>query len=179
MPNIWLFIISFDMVAMLKAFQLKVARSVTGIEIRELVPYLGVSRTIISRWEKQPPLSLIKTKRVSGDSIVFFFKQYNIVFPDDYTVKLINEKFVKQSEHLTRFQLRAARAALWLTQSTLASLTNNSVSTINYLETQDNTTFLNKTNKVVDDLKLKDFFQKGGVSFPDNLTICISPNLKL
>jgi DNA-binding transcriptional regulator YiaG len=167
------------MAIMLKAFQLKVARSVTGIEIRELAPYLGISRTIVSRWEKQPPTSLIKTKRVSGDSLIFFFKQYNVIFPNDHTVKFSSEQSIPQSEHLTRFQLRAARAALSLTQSRLAELTNNSVATINYLETQDNTTFLNETNKEVDDLILKSFFEKSGVTFPESLTICILEDLKL
>ena len=81
--------------------------------------------------------------------------------------------------HLTRFHLRAARAALSLTQSKLAALTNIPRSSINYLETQDNFTFLNTTNKNIDDIALKEFFQKLGLSFPDNLSICIMPNIQL
>lgn len=164
---------------MLKVFQLRAARSVTGTDIRELALYLGVSRTIISRWENQNPISNIKTKRVSGDTISFFFKQYNIIFPDYHTVKLDSEEFIQYSEHLTRFQLRAARAALGLTQSKLSELTGISVATINYLETQHNTMFLNKTNKDIDDIVLKSFFQQIGITFPDNLTIRILTNLML
>jgi transcriptional regulator with XRE-family HTH domain len=164
---------------MLKVFQLRVARSVTGIEVRELALYLGVSRTIISRWEKQPPLSVIKTKRVSGKTIIFFFKQHSIGFPNDNTVTYNSDQFIRQSDHLTRFQLRGSRAALGLTQSKLADLTNNSVATINYLETQSNTSFLNETNKDIDDLKLKSFFHESGISFPNSLTMVISPSLKL
>ena len=36
---------------MLKTFQLRVARSVTGIEVRTVALYLGISRTIISNLE--------------------------------------------------------------------------------------------------------------------------------
>lgn len=164
---------------MLKAFQLRVARSVTGIEIRELVPYLGVSRTIISRWENQHPLSTFKTKKVLDNSLIFFFKQYDILFPDDSTVKLDNKHNIEQSIHLTRFQLRAARAALCLTQSKLAELTNNSIANINYLETQNNFVFLNQANRNIDDLALKTFFQTLGISFPESFSISISPNIVL
>ena len=59
---------------MLKSFQLRVARSVTGIEVREVALYLGISRTIISRWENKPILDYIKTKKVSLESLFFFFK---------------------------------------------------------------------------------------------------------
>ena len=72
---------------MLKTFQLRVARSVTGIEVREVALYLGISRTIISRWEKQPLLDFIKTKKVSPESLLFFFKQHGVLFPDEYSVK--------------------------------------------------------------------------------------------
>lgn len=156
---------------MLKIFQLRVARSVTGIEVRELALYLGVSRTIISRWEKGSPLECIKTNKVSPKSLAFFFKQHNILFPDEYTVKLKSIINNLESNHLTRFQLRAARASLKLTQEELAKLTDIPKSIINYLETQSNETLLHTTNKEIDDLILKNFFQNKGLIFPDNYTI--------
>ncbi len=157
---------------MLKTFQLRVARSVTGIEVREVALYLGISRTIISRWEKQPLLDFIKTKKVSPESLLFFFKQHGVLFPDEYSVKFNSQLKSFDSIHLTRFQLRAARAALSLTQDELAKLTNTSKSIINYLEIQNNETLLNTTNKDIDDLIFKKFFLTKGLLFPDNFTIC-------
>lgn len=65
---------------MLKTFQLRAARSVTGIEVREVALYLGISRTIISRWEKSPPLDYIKTKKVSPESLLFFSNNMGFYF---------------------------------------------------------------------------------------------------
>jgi transcriptional regulator with XRE-family HTH domain len=158
---------------MLKTFQLRVARSVTGIEVREVALYLGISRTIISRWEKQEPLDDIKTRKVSPQTLLFFFKQHNILFPNEQTVKFVSQLQSEKSNHLSRFQLRASRAALGLTQDELAKLTRIPKSVINYLETQSNETLLNTTNKDIDDLIFKDFFQTKGLLFPDNFTISL------
>ena len=157
---------------MIRTFQLKAARSVTGIEAREVALYLGISRTIISRWEKQPILDYIKTKKVSSESLLFFFKQHNVLFPNEYSVKFNTQIVPFNSIHLTRFQLRAARATLSLTQEELAKLTNTSKSIINYLEIQNNETLLNTTKRDIDDLIFKKFFQTKGLLFPDNFTIC-------
>jgi transcriptional regulator with XRE-family HTH domain len=156
---------------MLKIFQLRVARSVTGIEVRELALYLGVSRTIISRWEKQSPFENIKTKKILPQSLLFFFKQHNILFPDANSIKFNSQSQSLESVHLNRFQLRASRAALGLTQEELGVLSNMPKTIINYLETQNNETLLNSTNKSVDDLIFKEFFEKEGLSFPDSCTI--------
>ena len=158
---------------MLKIFQLRVARSVTGIEVRELALYLGISRTIISRWEKQPSFDEIKTKKILPQSLLFFFKQHNILFPDENSVKFNSQLQCLDSMHLNRFQLRASRAALGLTQEELGRLSNMPKTIINYLETKSNETLLNSTNKDVDDLIFKDFFQKQGLSFPDSFTISL------
>jgi len=158
---------------MLRPFQLKAARSVTGIEVREVALYLGVSRTIISRWESQMPLSLIKTKKASPQSLLFFFKQHSVSFPDDFTIRLDSESICETTAHLTRFQLRAGRSILDLTQQELATQTNTSRSVINYLETHNNIILLNDTNKNVDDLPFKKLFEHKGIMFPDRYTIKI------
>lgn len=171
MKNILTFIIDFK--NMLRSFQLKAARSVTRIEVREIALYLGVSRTIISRWEKQPALNFIKTKKASPQSLLFFFKQHKISFPDNSTIHFDSKLTNKNSIHLTRFQLRASRSILDLTQQELALQTNTSRSVVNYLETQNNEILLDTTNKHVDDLTFKKFFEDKGIVFPDNFTISI------
>jgi len=158
----------------MKTFQLRVARYVTGVEMRELGLYLNISRTIISRWENQKPLDEIKSKKISASSLVFFFKQHGVLFPNDNTVTLDTKQASLQSEHLTRFQLRAARVALSLSQEELANLTNTPKTLINYLEIQKNEIFLNTTNKNVDDLIFKNFFSKNGILFPDSYSICLT-----
>lgn len=158
---------------MLRSFQLKSARSVTGIQVREIALYLGVSRTIITRWEKQPPLNLIKTKKATPQALIFFFKQHGITFPNDYTVHFDSNLPQNRSNHLTRFQLRGSRVILNLTQQELAIHTNTSRAIINYLETQDNETLLDSTNKDIDDLSFKRFFEEKGIMFPNNFTISL------
>lgn len=156
---------------MLKSFQLRAARSVTGIEVREIALYLGTSRTTISRWEKSSPSSLTKSKEVFSNSLIFFFKQHNILFPDSNSIMLNSKSESFYSEHLSRFQLRAARSILFLTQENLSQLTNIPKSVINYLETQANNTFINSTNKNIDDLILTRFFKTKGFIFRNNKSI--------
>lgn len=158
---------------MIKIFQLKSARSVIGVEVRELALYLGVSRTIVSRWENQKPLESIKTKKASPESLVFFFRQHNIVFPDDNTVCFDSKEDKECSTLLTRFQFRAARSILNLTQEDLANATNSSRKIVNYLETFDNEALLLTKNKEIDISAFRKFFEHKGIKFPYSLSVCV------
>ncbi|MDC0865221.1 hypothetical protein OAP56_04675 [Rickettsiaceae bacterium] len=163
---------------MIKIFQLKSARSVTGVEVRELALYLGVSRTIVSRWEKQRPLDSIKTKKASPESLVFFFSQHHILFPDENSICFDSkEDSEMHSSHLTRFQFRAARSILDLTQTDLASATNSSRKIVNYLETFDNKALLAPRNKDIDDSVFRQFFESKGITFPYNLSVRIDRSI--
>lgn len=156
---------------MLNTFQLRVARSVTGIEVREIALFLGISRTIISRWEKYHALEELKTQKAPLESLVFFFKQHNLTFPDKNTVMFHSALKPFVSEHLSRFQLRAARAALHLTQEKLAQEVGVSKSIINYLETHTNETLINTTKKTIPDLLFTEFFKSKGFVFSDVFSI--------
>jgi len=164
---------------MLKAFQLRSARSVCGIGVRDIGMYLGVSGTIISRWEQKLPLDDISSNATNPDALVFFFEQYNILFPTISTISL-NEQIIEQeSSNLTRFQLRAARAALSINQDKLSELTSVPRTTINYLESQQNTVFLSSTRKPIDDSIFKNFFEHNGIFFPDSRTVLVTRNINL
>lgn len=152
---------------MLKTFQLKAARSVTGIEVREIGLYLGISRTIVSRWERQEPHEKIRSNKVQPERLIFFFQQHKISFPDERSLSLMLDKPVK-TKHMNRFQLRAARSCLGLTQDELAKEIGVSRSLINYLETQKNEVFLNQTKKAVSDLEIKGFFESKNILFPNS-----------
>lgn len=164
---------------MIKIFQLKAARSVTGIGVRELALYLGVSRTIVSRWEKQNPLDYIKTKKTNPETLVFFFKQHNIIFPNKNTIALNNKPIKEDSSHdiLTRFQLRAARSIISLTQEELAKETKTSRKVINYLETYKNTDLLNAKNKEINCTVFKTFFKKNGISFSNLYSVEVNSKI--
>lgn len=161
---------------MLKVFQLRAARSVCGIGVRDIGLYLKVSGTIVSRWEQQAGLDEIKSNVTNPDALIFFFEQYRILFPDAYTVNFRHKDTSEISEYLTRFQLRAARAALSITQLKLSELTNIPVANINYLESQDNEMFLNKTRKLIDNSIFRSFFEQHGIIFPNNFAISVLQN---
>lgn len=164
---------------MLKAFQIRAARSVTGIGVRDIGLYLKVSGTIISRWEQQVPLSEIKSNATEPNSLKFFFKQHGISFPDTSSIALdVSSLSELKTKSLTRFQLRAARAALCLSQNELAELTSIPQKIINYLENQDNTTFLNSPPKKIDDSVLRGFFEENGVVFKGSFCISLTKNTK-
>jgi DNA-binding XRE family transcriptional regulator len=158
----------------INSFQVRVARSVTGINIREVALYLGVSRTIISKWENLDPFEEIKTKKINLSSLVFFYNQHKIIFPYNYSVTL-DQHTVANNNQLTRFHLRGGRATLNLTQRELSSLTGYTVAEINYLEILDNLTFLDQTNKKIDINNLRNFFEGKGLSFPKPNTILYNP----
>lgn len=164
---------------MLKAFQLRAARSVCGMGVRDIGLYLGVSGTIVSRWEQKMPLDDVTSNATSPEGLNFFFEQYKILFPDTASIKFNSSPKEGEFGHLTRFQLRASRAALSISQSRLAELTDIPRATINYLENHDNITFLNSTRKPINDLIFKTFFQQNGVLFPDSLTVVVTKNQNL
>ena len=161
---------------MLKAFQLRAARSVCGLGVRDIGLYLGVSGTIVSRWEQKQPLDEIKSTVTNPLGLIFFFEQYKVLFPNENSIKFNDTLLLLNSKHITRFQLRAARASFCISQSELAEHTGVPRATINYLESQDNMTFLNSTRKAINDTAIKIFFEKNGIVFPDSLTVQVTSN---
>lgn len=165
----------------MKAFQLRAARSVTGIGVREIALYLGVSGTIVSRWDNMFAFKVIKSKITNPNALIFFFKQHNISFPSDYSISYtpnnIEIEEIKNASYLTRFQLRASRSILKLSQRELAELTNTNSNIINYLETLDNKEFINNTAKDIDTTIYKSYFEEKGFLFPDHFTVVLNYNI--
>lgn len=159
---------------MITTFQLRSARSVTGVRLDELTTYLGVSKAAISRWENQDTFKTISTKNAKLGSIIFFFEQYNIFFPDENSIQLGKNLTIADNFHLTRFQLRAARSALGLTQEHLANELKVQKSVVNYLEIQRNDCLLNTTKKEINDLMFKDFFEQKGIVFSNNFKVFLT-----
>jgi transcriptional regulator with XRE-family HTH domain len=162
---------------MLNSFQLRSARSVTGIGVREVASYLGVSRGSISNWENQSAFKILTNKAITPDGLEFFFAQYHITFPDQYSIKLNIEDTIPsgQTEGITRFQLRAARAALNLTQEQLANYLQLQRPEISYLEEHRNAFFLEHNKRSMDCKRIKLFFEQKGINFINNFSVTLNP----
>ncbi len=169
----------------MKAFQLRAARSVTGIGVKEIALYLGVSGTIVSRWDNMSPLKTIKSKVTNPKALIFFFTQHKILFLTENSISLDIDNLnttdldidnLNTTEYLSRFQLRASRAILGLSQRELAEATKTSQGIINYLESLDNTYFINNTSKDIDTTIYKLYFEENGIIFPDNYSVTLKPN---
>ena len=80
----------------IKNFQLRSARYVLGIGVREIGHCLGLSGAAISIWEHKGNLENLKT---STDNILLlteFFKSHDIIFPDENSITSREE--VKKSK---------------------------------------------------------------------------------
>lgn len=165
---------------MLKTFQLRAARAISGIGVREVGEYLGVSRTTVSTWEQQLPLDDIRSQPANTSTLIAFFETKNIFFNTNTSISLNTKNILNEhAAHLTRFQLRAARTGLGLTQDQLAAYINMPKQVIGYLETKENNIYLHETPKLVDDLLIKDFFEKLGLIFLGSSTVEITSNPQL
>lgn len=163
----------------LKSFQIRAARSVLGLGVREVGNYINVSRTTISIWERQEALQTIQSKKSDVSLLITLFKEYGIIFPDTATVTLVTNN-LNNSKHLTRFQLRASRAALSLTQEELSGFTKIPIQIITYLESKKNDVYINTTPKEFNESLLKSFFEKQNIKFLNDFSITLTknPNIK-
>lgn len=160
---------------MLTSFQLRAARSVLGLGVREVGDAIDVSRTTISVWERQSPLQRISSKKKDITPLELFFKNYAIIFPDEFTISLVTD-LPKNLNHLTRFQLRAARSTLGLTLKDLSSLSSVPMQIISYLESKTNHTYINSTPKEFDESLIRNFFEQHYIRFLDDFTISLTKN---
>ena len=165
---------------MLKTFQLRAARSISGIGVREVGEYLGVSRTTVSTWEQQLPLDDIKSHHINTYELIAFFEEQSIFFNTSTSISLNTKDIINEkTTHLTRFQLRAARAGLAFTQDQLAAYVNMPKQVIGYLESKENNIYLNETPKLVNDILIKEFFEKLGLKFFGSSTVEVTINPQL
>ncbi len=156
----------------MKSFQLRAARSVIGIGVREVALYLNISRTIVSRWENLPALTTLKSTATNPEALIFYFNQYKIQFPSSLGISLDTNNFKNNSiKVMSRFQLRASRAILGISQKKLAELTNTNQSTINYLEVLKNTDCISNITKNINTRIYKDFFETKHIRFPNDYSI--------
>lgn len=159
----------------IKNFQLRAARSVLGIGVREIGRCLGLSGAAISIWEHKGNLENLKTSTDNVLLLTEFFKSHNIIFPDENSVTLREE--VKRSNNegciLTRFQLRASRITLNMTQVDLANFIGVTRQVISRAEHLRNNEFIRPLEKEVS-LKIRNWFENNKISYKDCYTISLA-----
>ena len=164
---------------MITSFQLRAGRSVLGLGVREVGEAIGVSRTSISTWERQPALHILSAKKKDISPLSVFFQKRGILFPDKNTI-LLDTNLPKNLNHLTRFQIRASRATLGLTLNELADLLHLPMQTIAYLESKANESYIHCTPKEFNEKKIKKFFEEHFIIYPNDfcLSLLKNPDIK-
>ena len=151
--------------------QLRAARQALNIGIRDIAKLLNVSKATISKAE------LGKTRDFlfkHSARLVDFFQQNNIIFPNEYTIRLMQNEspkiFNKNTEIITRFQLRSARCVLNFSQQNLANKLDIDKGIISRAELLNNFKKINPNSLEVI-FNIKNMFLQYGVEFPDPYSI--------
>lgn len=148
--------------------QLRAARQLLGIGVRELGALLKVSKSTISTAEANSTRDFYFKYSAA---LIDFFETKNITFPTEFSIRYnptenLQEQ-VKDSElKLTKFQLRTARYILNISQLELANILGFSRSLISHAELLNNTAFINFSNPE-NIIKLKVFFLQQNIEFID------------
>ena len=149
--------------------QLRAARHILNLGVRDIAKILKVSKATISKTE------LGKTRDFlykHSAALLEFFEHHNIFFPNEYFIRYHDnqEKIQKYDSGLTRFQLRTARHILNISQNKLAELINIDKGIIARAEQLQNTDFINPQDHSIV-LRLKSMFQEHNIKFPDQLSV--------
>lgn len=148
--------------------QLKAARNILNLGIRDIGLLLKVSKDTINKAE------LGKTRDFFSKhsaSLTHFFERNHITFPTEHSIRFHpSENYIhlsyQKNECLTRFQLKASRLILSLNQSELAQAALVTKGVITRLEQLPNEVFVNPKNLLVI-TRLLSIFQQHNIDFPD------------
>ena len=157
---------------MLKVFQLRAARSTLGLGVRDIGAYIDLSRSTVSKIERMNIRSELNISHNQNYILLKIFNDKGVFFYDDISIsyKNINHLYTGL---LTRFQLRGSRAILGLPQTELSKLLSIERNDLNYLEYQDNLSYLDINKIELNQYTIKDFFIRKGIIFPNDGTISI------
>ena len=148
--------------------QLRAARQILNIGVRELATLLKVSKSTISKAE------LNKTRDFFfkyNAALQDFFQKNNITFPTEFSIRFhpINnpqENMNSDNIILTKFQLKTARCILNVSQLELSYITGINKGHISRAEILDNTETIKPSDKEII-IKLRNFFIQQNIEFPD------------
>jgi transcriptional regulator with XRE-family HTH domain len=155
----------------LNCFQIRAARNALNLGVRELGSLVGVSRTIIYRLEHGTiKLNSQKQGVRFNDIFIWFFKKNYITFNNNYSMSwdgVAEDPHPKQIEHITRFQLRSARALLNQDRMLLSKTLQINVGVLERAEELSNSKYINPKDVSVAPA-IKKYFLQQGITFPDN-----------
>jgi transcriptional regulator with XRE-family HTH domain len=158
---------------MLKVFQLRVARSTLNLGVRDIGAYINLSRSTISKIERMDIHSVINITDEQNTILIKIFNDKGLFFPNIHSISYKN-MHLSSTGSLTRFQLRAGRSILGLSQRELSEFLHIKKSDLNYLENLDNTSYLAIKKTAINQNDFKIFFESKNIKFPNDGTILVS-----
>lgn len=162
----------------LKTFQLRAARMVAGIKLETIGKHLGCTAAAISLWECKDNLAPLKTSQENILIIKKIFAEHNIFFPDENSIALTDSMNEYKPESLTRFQLRAARTTLDISQRQLAEFLNISQCIITQAELLKNNEYIRLKKKTLSSV-LRTWFENKNIIFDNDLIISFGKDKKI
>lgn len=161
---------------MITGFQLRAAKSVLGLTAKEIAEEVGIHPATIIRLCSTKNMAYLPCNSKNIISIITFFKVRNISFNNDNIINGISMNLalskVNTENKMTRFQLKAARIAINLTQEGLSSYLKISSSSLSLLESLKNDEYIEISK--IDTYALKRFFKHIGIIFPNDLSVALT-----
>ena len=149
--------------------QLKIARHISNLSVRDLAKILNVSKATISNVE------LGKTKTFLykySPALINIFNVNKIIFPNEFSIRYMSDttNVFNQCDLLTRFQLKAARHLLSINTRRLAKIIQIGSYELSIAEALENDKYVLE-NRPQKNKQLKEFFLSKKILFPDALFI--------
>jgi DNA-binding XRE family transcriptional regulator len=162
---------------MLTGFQLRAARAVLDLFNKDLAQKLGLHHSTLVRLEENTPnLSYLKCNLRTLVLLTNYFESQQIIFSHKNNITLKIEKSIladdSENSNLTRFQLKAVRIGMRLTQKELGEYIGFPQSTLSELESNNkNYEFLKYSEETAK--LIKSFFTANGIVFADSYSVML------
>lgn len=151
--------------------QLKAARNVLNLGVRDIAKVLKVSKATINKAELGNTRDFFHKY---GAALTNFFSLNNIIFPNTFSITYDNSKREiensKLNNSITRFQFKAARHILSLTQQDLAAIIKVNRSIISKAEQVANTEYIKLYDQKILDC-IKEYYCNQNIEFPNQMSI--------
>lgn len=151
------------------ALQLKVARNILDLGVRDIASLLHVSKTTISKVELNKTRDFLLKHNAA---LIHFFSCNNINFPNPFSIQYKPHNIIntKTENIVTRFQLKGARCILNISQADLAKVLNINRSVIIEAEKYKNEEHLTLFGKQKE-LEILQFFKDHNIILYDQLSL--------
>ena len=149
--------------------QLRAARQVLNIGVREVAKLLKVSKATISNAEQNKTRDFFFKHSAA---LIDFFEKNHIIFPNEYTISFDSNKQstdvskveIEKNTNINRFQLKAARCILNYSQQELALTAKIDKGIISRSELLENLVTIKTSDKKVEE-QLKNVFYDHNIEF--------------